>query len=113
MKNKIKAVIFDLGGVLLRTVDPGPRIALANQLRTTRGELEQLVFLSQSAIESEMGNISLETHWQWVMGHFDQEELAPMTAYQLFFSGDTLDRELIAFIRKIRKKWKTGLISNA
>lgn len=113
MISRIKAVIFDLGGVLVRTVDPSPRIALADQLGTTRQELERVVFLSKSSIESEMGRISVEAHWQWVIDHYGQKELAPMEAYQQFFSGDILDQELIAHIQKIRGKWKTGLVSNA
>jgi epoxide hydrolase-like predicted phosphatase len=109
----IKAVIFDLGGVLIRTIDHAPRVALANQLHTTREELEQLIFLSHSSIKSEMGIIPFETHWNWVMSHFDQKEIDPAEIFKQFFSGDILDLELMAFIKKIRKKYKTGLLSNA
>ncbi len=35
------------------------------------------------------------------------------TVHKEFFDGDIIDRELIAFIRSLRPRCKTGLISNA
>jgi phosphoglycolate phosphatase-like HAD superfamily hydrolase len=40
----IRAVIFDLGGVLVRTSDFGPREGLAAMYDMTLGELMDLVF---------------------------------------------------------------------
>ena len=41
---EIKTVIFDLGGVILRTEDAAPLNALAAQLGMTRKELERTVY---------------------------------------------------------------------
>ena len=59
----IKAVIFDMGGVILRTVDAGEREALAERLGTTRRELEKVLFHSPTAFKSETGELSVREHW--------------------------------------------------
>ncbi len=51
----IKAVIFDMGGVLLRTEDLTPRARLAAQLGVTLRELEHLVFSSESSMKKHIG----------------------------------------------------------
>ena len=43
----IKAVIFDVGGVLIRTVDRRGRDALEARLGLAHGESEQIVFNSE------------------------------------------------------------------
>lgn len=109
----IEGVIFDMGGVLLRTVNPLPREKMAERFGTTCKELERVVFLSESSLRSEVGEISAEDHWKFVLHHFDQKEINPMKAYDEFFSGDVLDKELLKFITGLRKHYKFGLLSNA
>jgi len=113
VNNQIKAFIFDLGGVLIKTEDPAPRIELASQFQTTREDLERWVFLSQSSIESEQGLITAEDHWHVVMDHYGQDQIDAAKFSEQFFSGDVLDQQLLEFIRKKRKKYLTGLLSNA
>ena len=57
-KHAIKAFIWDMGGVLLRTEDDAPRKRLAGRLGTTRHALEKLVFGSDSAGQAMRGTIS-------------------------------------------------------
>ena len=45
----ISAVIFDFGGVLVRTEDRAPRQELADSLGMTYLELNDLIFESESA----------------------------------------------------------------
>ena len=45
----IKALIFDLGGVLVRTEDSSSRDGLARRLGISRAELEDIVFSGVSA----------------------------------------------------------------
>ena len=47
------------------------------------------------------------------MDYFSQKKLDPVEVNQQFFSGDNLDQELMAFVRKIKGQCKTGLLSNA
>lgn len=109
----IRAVLFDLGGVLLRTEFDAPRQYLAERLGLEYEELLHQVFESPSARRASLGEITAEEHWaelarRW---HRPTEEI-PFLSTQ-FFAGDVLDRDLIAFIRALRPHFKTGLISNA
>lgn len=113
MGNDIKAVIFDMGGVILRTRDFGFREAVARRLGTTRKEMEQVVFLSSSAKQTEMGKISDEQHWQNVLRHFEQPQEDYRQIYRDFFAGDEIDLEMITYIQTLKPKYQLGLLSNA
>ena len=60
----IKAVIWDLGGVILRTEETAPRQQLADRLGMARYDLEELVFHSPSGMQAQRGEISVEQHWE-------------------------------------------------
>ncbi len=62
----IRAVIFDLGGVLVRTEDQTPRRELAERLGITRQELYDLVFDSPSARQASLGTMTAEEHMERV-----------------------------------------------
>lgn len=112
-ESRIKAVIFDMGGVLLRTEDHNPRNTLARQFGISREELEHLVFISETSIAAETGAISREEHFQTVcrrLGIAPEDQLAFVKA---FWAGDRIDVDLVDFIRSLRPRYKTALLSNA
>jgi glucose-1-phosphatase len=108
----IKAVIFDVGGVLIRTTDPQPRRAVEERLGLTPGEAELLVFNSEMGRAAQMGQITSLQHWQWVAEQLKMEAEALRQFQDEFFGGDQLDHDLIAFIRKLRPAYRTAIISN-
>jgi epoxide hydrolase-like predicted phosphatase len=109
----IRAVFFDLGGVLLRTEFQAPRQQLAERLGMEYDDLVKIVFDSDSGIKATMGEISSDEHWDSIMKRLKlpASELDPVRAE--FFAGDILDRTLLDYLRSLRGKYKTGLISNA
>lgn len=109
----IKAVIFDMGGVILRTEDGGPREQLAVELGIPRSEMEKWVFSSPTAIQAETGEISEETHWQAVFEGLGVSPERGKHFRETFWSGDRIDLSLVNFIRGLRTKYRTGLLSNA
>lgn len=113
MKNNFKAIIFDMGGVLLRSMDPNPREALANRFGTTRKELEKFVFHGPTSLQSEVGQVSDIFHWQTVLSHYEQKEEDLEKIYSEYFSGDSIDQELLDFAESLKPKYKIGLLSNA
>lgn len=113
MTNSIKAVIFDMGGVLLRTVDPAPREAIAKRFGVTRAELEDFIFNSETSIRSEIGQLSDVDHWHTVMRHFGQPVDDYLTLYDEYFSGDAIDQDMLAFAASLKPKHKVALLSNA
>jgi epoxide hydrolase-like predicted phosphatase len=109
----IEAVIYDMGGVILRSEDYLPRIQLAKSYGLTAKKLEDLVFDSETAWQATVGKLSQEEHWQAV---FDTLSV-PVDQYQTFqnsfWEGDRLDGVLVDFLDSLRPSYKTGLLSNA
>ncbi len=111
-KPDIRAVLFDLGGVILRTDDPTPREELAQRLGLSRYELEEIVFGNPVALKAEAGQASMDEVLQEI-GH--RLHLAPhetQEVIQSFFAGDKVDFNLVDQIRRMRLRYKTGLLSN-
>jgi glucose-1-phosphatase len=109
---RIKAVIWDLGGVLVRTEDGSSREALAKRLGLTRQDLEHAVFFTQSGIDAQAGRISEEQHWKNVCQSLGLSPAELDGFIEDFFAGDQLDLSLINLIRELRKSYKIGLLSN-
>ena len=109
----IRAVFFDLGGVLLRTEFQAPRQQLAERLGMEYDDLVKIVFDSDSGIKATMGEISSEEHWDSVMKRLKRPASELVAIRDEFFAGDILDRTLLDYLRSLRSKYKTGLISNA
>ncbi len=108
----IKGVIFDIGGVLLRTHDQSGRRKWETRLGLGAGELAYLVFDGELGRQAQLGQASLEEVWAWVGVHLDlpPEELA--TLKRDFWAGDQLDRELCDYIRALRPRYRTAMLSN-
>jgi len=109
----IKAVIFDMGGVLLRTADVTARETIAARYGVTRSELETYIFSSESSIQSEKGALSDVEHWQNVMRHFAQPMGDYLALYDEYFSGDFIDQRLLDFAASLKPRYTLGLLSNA
>lgn len=112
----IKAVFFDLGGVIVRTEFQAPRQQLAERFGMEYDDLDKIVFgggLSGTAARASLGEILVDEHWKAVANRLkiQHEEIAAVRAE--FFAGDIIDRTLVEYIRSLRGKYKTGLISNA
>jgi len=112
----IKAVFFDLGGVILRTEYQAPRQHLAESFGMDYDDIDKVVFgggPNGSAARASIGEITEEEHWQNVMKTL---KLPPSDCERVrneFFAGDVIDHEIVEFLRSIKPKYKTGLISNA
>ncbi len=109
----IRAAFFDLGGVIVRTEYQTPRQRLAERLGMEYDELEKLVFASVSSQQASMGQISAEQHWQTVTKRLGKPPSEAQRIREEFFGGDIVDRDLLAFIRALRPRIYTGIISNA
>jgi epoxide hydrolase-like predicted phosphatase len=108
----IKAVIFDVGGVLLRTADQSHRQRWEDQLGLRPGGLEAIVLNSEMGHKAQRGEISDEALWAWAGERLDLGK--GLDAFRSdFWAGDVLDQELIAFIRTLRPAYQTAIISNA
>lgn len=112
----IKAVCFDLGGVLLRTEFQAPRQRLAERFGMEYEDIDAIVFgggSNGSAARATLGEISVDEHWKAVAARLKIREDEIDSVRTQFFAGDVVDWNLIQFIRSLRPRYKTGLISNA
>jgi epoxide hydrolase-like predicted phosphatase len=113
MSREIKAIVFDMGGVIILTCDHQPRIELAKRLGIPIKELEDEVFSSDSAIRSELGEYTKYQHWEKILEKKKKNRITPHEADDMFWAGDCIDNELMEYIYKLKEDFIVGFISNA
>lgn len=110
---RIKAIIVDVGGVLIYTHRREFRERWAERLNIEPIELENLVFNSKSGYLSQLGQKSSHEHWQW-LGHYlglNPTDLKIMK--HDFFSGDKINETLLSYCCQLRKSnYSLGIVSN-
>jgi putative hydrolase of the HAD superfamily len=110
----IRAIFFDLGGVILRTEYQTPRQYLAERLNMEYDDLVRLVFESDTSRKASIGALTADEHWAALMVRLKRPVSDAQKIRDEFFGGDVLDHELIQLIRALHgQSYKTGLISNA
>lgn len=110
---KIKVVIWDMGGVILRSEDKTPRKKLAEQYGLTLDEIYTLVFNSESANLATLGRINETEHWKQVGRSLKITGEVLQEFQDQFWAGDRLDQDLIDYIKSLQSSCKTALLSNA
>jgi epoxide hydrolase-like predicted phosphatase len=113
LRSSYRAVIFDIGGVLVRTEDWSGRRLWEQRLGLPEWGLNALVFDGELALCASTGAGSDEAIWQQVAQrhHLTPEVLAQLRAD--FWRGDRLNEALLAYVRALRPRYKTGILSNA
>ncbi len=109
----IRAVFFDLGGVIVRTEYQTPREHLAERLGMEYDDLNRIVFDSETGHQASIGAITSVQHWEAVMKRLKRPYEEMSAIRDEFYAGDIVDRQILDFLRSLRGKYKTGLISNA
>jgi epoxide hydrolase-like predicted phosphatase len=109
----IRAIIFDLGGVLLRTSDFEPRERLAAGLHMNRYQLEQFIFGGVSGDRAQRGEITVQQHWENLRQQINYSTEDFEALVKDFFAYDEIDESLIDYVRELHKMYKTALLSNA
>jgi glucose-1-phosphatase len=109
----IKAIIWDIGGVIARTEDQNPRNEFAVELGVTRDRLEYLFFSGPEGTRAQKGEISRDELMTYIRGELNLSPDAYPDLEDRFFAGDQVDYELVDFIRDLKTRYKIGIISNA
>jgi epoxide hydrolase-like predicted phosphatase len=110
---KLEAIIWDLGGVLVRTEDRSRRISWEQKLQLEPGALDRLVFEGEMGRKAALGKAQAADIWRSIGLRFELSEGDRQQLEQDFWHGDRVDQDLISLTRKSRPQLKTGLLSNA
>ena len=109
----IKAVIWDLGGVIVRTMDTSFREEWEDRLNLQPGELHDIVFDGPAGRLASIGQVGPDEVWDSIAKRFDLSQDECVNLQEDFWGGDRVDKHLVSFIDRIRQGYKSGLISNA
>jgi putative hydrolase of the HAD superfamily len=109
----IKAVIWDMGGVILRTEDRSHRRQWEQHLELKDGRLDSIVFEGRASQLASVGKADEEQIWAEVGEslRLSEAELADLKID--FWRGDVVDQDLVKYIRQLRSELQTALLSNA
>jgi putative hydrolase of the HAD superfamily len=109
----ITAVLWDLGGVILRTENTSHREKWGKRFYLGPWGLEKLVFGNKVSQKASAGSATVDDIWDHVQLELElhDEEMAEFK--RDFFRGDEIDSSLVEFIRNIREHVKSGMITNA
>ncbi|HVN54022.1 MAG TPA: HAD family phosphatase [Anaerolineaceae bacterium] len=108
-----KAVLFDFGGVLVRTHDYSGRRKWEEKLGLEKGGLERVVFNSDTALEATLGRVGYLEVWRFVAKTFHLSDRDLEELRHDFWRGDRLDQELVNFAGRLRPNDVTAVVSNA
>jgi putative hydrolase of the HAD superfamily len=109
----ISAVIFDVGGVLIQTVDRSALCQWEARLGLREGELAREIFSCPASWRASIGlatgaDVWMELACLYRLHSNEVQELA-----QDVFAAEAVDEEMVAFVASLRPRYKTALLSNA
>ncbi|MDY6873140.1 MAG: HAD family phosphatase [Chloroflexota bacterium] len=109
----IKSVVFDVGGVLIRTEDQTGRRILEERLDLEDRSIDRLVFGSPEAAASTIGKMDADAIWTAVGARLGLSEDEIDDFVDLFWQGDVFDQQLFDYLVSLRSNYVTGILSNA
>jgi putative hydrolase of the HAD superfamily len=109
----LKAVIFDFGGVLVRTRSQQLRSAWEQRLGLRPGEASELIFGGEYGRAAQHGWISDAEHWAYIQRRLGLDDATLAQFRRDFFAEDGIDTDLLAYIDRLRSGYRIGLLSNA
>lgn len=111
--NKLRALIWDMGGVLVRNMNPSIRGRLAAPYGMTYLDLENLFFGNDVAYQASIGKASEADSWEFVRQKLNIKPEEMPAFIETYWSCDLFDEELYAFTMALKPCYKVGLVSNA
>ncbi len=109
----VQAVIFDIGGVLVRTESHQSRREWETRLGLAARQSEEIVFGGEMGTRAQQGDVTEAALWTWVGQRLALDEPTLAEFQRGFWAGDVLDEALVEFIRRLRPFYQTAVISNA
>jgi epoxide hydrolase-like predicted phosphatase len=109
----IKCVIFDIGGVLLRSKEPAWWYRWEQELKLPQDQLPILLFDSEVARQAMLGRASAWDMFEHLARSLGLNEDQLNQLVEDLRSGTYVDASLVEFLNELRPDYKTALLSDA
>lgn len=109
----IRAIIFDVGDVILHEHDHTKRTGWEKRLGLAPGELTRIVQDSEPAAHAASGEVRERQVWEAVAKRLGLDVTQIPGLQRDFWSSEQLDTTLVQFIQSLRPRYKVGILSNA
>ena len=109
----VKAVIWDCGGVIIRTEDDRSRRKWERRLGLAPYELDRIVMASESWIQAQCGDITEDQYWSDIQRQLGLDEQSLRSLRDDFYAGDRANAVVTNVIRRLRSQYKQAILSNA
>lgn len=111
--NDIQAVLLDFGGVILHIGDPEPHRRLARRLGIPMRELWYEIYEGPLSVAAQRGEITPQELWRGLAQKWGwPPERGPELA-RIFWQGIRIETRWADWLRGLRPRYRTGLLSNA
>ncbi len=108
----IRAILFDLLGVLLRKPTMSGRQQWEERLGLARGGLAKALTLAEDVVYARLGRAPEAEVWQQLAQDLGLDA-AQLHELQLdYWAGEGLDAALVRLVGQLRQRYKTAIISN-
>ncbi len=111
--NPYRALIWDMGGVLVRNMDPSIRGRLGAPYGLTYMDMENLFFGNEVALKASIGQATEADAWGFVQRKLNIPAEKMPKFIEDFFSCDKFDEDLYTFTLQLKPCIRIGLLSNA
>jgi epoxide hydrolase-like predicted phosphatase len=109
----IDTVIFDIGGVLVQTVDTTPRARWERRFGLPAWGLSDIVFSCDASRAAFVGAADADEVWAHVAQRLRLKAAERAAIAQDFWAGDAVHASHIALIESLRGRVRLGILSNA
>ncbi len=109
--SSIKAVIWDLAGVVLQTVKGSFNSLLAERLDAPLDEVERLISSKENDLW-DLGEINDDTYYTFLLDELNMPMEKKSVLRKFVLEDFYIDQEMLAYIKKIQKSFTTALLTN-
>ncbi len=109
----IKAVIWDCGGVIIRTEDDRGRREWERRLGLADHELDRIVMGSASWIQAQCGDITEDEYWSDIQNQLGLDKQSLRSLRDDFYGGDRVNAVVTRLLGWLRSHYKQAILSNA
>lgn len=102
-----------MGGVFLHMLDETPRQQVAERLGMSLDAIYAAIFDDEASRRAMRGELTYEQYWASVCAGLGLSASDCAELHTEFWRADGIDRQLTSCIRRLRGRYKIGLLSNA